>query len=307
MNLKEHLWVEKYRPDTLDLFVGNPHLVDLIQPMLSDASLLGNILLYGKAGGGKTTLAKIIANSHNCDILYLNASDNNNIDTVREVIKNFVIPMSLRDFKIVLLDEFDGFTPQAQGALRNIIEEYSDSSRFIMTANYIEKIMEPIQSRLQKIEVISPEKSVVAKHLAFILNKENVSFTVPDVVKLVDTHYPDIREIINEAQLYSKSGALTLPTVIGSHNFSEFLVSTFTEKGSVKEKFTSIRQKIADERIRTFVDLYAALYDNLDTCFSKNIGDAILIIADGESKDPFVINKEIIFMSTIHQLLNLKA
>lgn len=307
MNLKEHLWVEKYRPDTIDEFIGNTETVELIRPLLTDASLLGNMLFYGKAGGGKTTIAKIIANAHKCDILYLNASDNNNIDTVREIIKNFVIPESLKDFKIVLLDEFEGFTLQAQNALRNIIEEYSDSSRFIMTTNYIEKITEPIQSRLQKIEIVPPDKVSVARHLASILTRESIEYDVADVVKMVDTHYPDIREILNESQLYSKSGTLTLPKVIGSHNFSEFLIATIIGKGSVKEKFITIRQKIADERLRNFTDFYSTLYANLDTCFPNKLGDAIYIIADGQTRDIGVIHKEIVFMNTIHQLLNLKA
>ncbi len=146
-NKKEHsLWVEKYRPQTLSEYVGNEIVKETIQQYL-DTNDIPHLLFYGKAGTGKTTLAKLIVNTIKCDSMIINASDENNVDTVRTKVKNFASSVGFAGFKVIILDEFDYMTPNAQAILRNLMETFSKHCRFILTCNYIEKIIDPIQSR----------------------------------------------------------------------------------------------------------------------------------------------------------------
>jgi len=140
------LWVEKYRPSNLDSYIGNEHLKSKIEVYLESGDL-PHLLLFGKAGTGKTTLAKLLVKNIECDYLYINASDENNVDTVRTKVKNFASTIGFKDMKIIILDECDYITPNAQAALRNIMETFSKHCRFILTCNYVERIIDPIQSR----------------------------------------------------------------------------------------------------------------------------------------------------------------
>ena len=142
------LWVEKFRPGTLDGYVGNEHIIDKVKLYLKSGDV-PHLLFYGGAGTGKTTLAKIIANNVDADIMYINASDENNIDTVRTKIKSYASTVGFKRWKIVILDEADYMTPNGQAALRNLMETFSKTTRFILTCNYVEKIIDPIQSRCQ--------------------------------------------------------------------------------------------------------------------------------------------------------------
>ena len=154
------LWVEKYRPITLEEYIGNETIKNKIADYLKQGSIQ-NLLFYGVAGTGKTTLAKLIAKNLNCDLLYINASDERGIDTIREKIIPFASSMSFNDVKIVILDEADYITPQAQATLRNTIESCSKTTRFILTCNYLERIISPLQSRCQTFEIIPPSKTEV--------------------------------------------------------------------------------------------------------------------------------------------------
>ena len=170
--MKEHtLLVEKYRPASLDDFVGNKSFKDTIQKYL-DQNDIQNLLLYGPAGTGKTSLAKLIINTLDCDKLYINASDERGIDTVRDKISSFAAMGSFKPLKVVVLDEADFITIQAQASLRNIIEQYSRSTRFILTCNYIERVIDPLQSRCHTIKILPPSKAEVAAHLDGVLKKE---------------------------------------------------------------------------------------------------------------------------------------
>ena len=140
------LWVEKYRPNNLDTYIGNEHLKDKVSAYLESGDL-PHLLLFGKAGTGKTTLAKILVNNIECDYLYINASDENNVETVRTKVKNFASTMGFKDYKVIILDECDYITPNAQAALRNLMETFSKHCRFILTCNFVERIIDPIQSR----------------------------------------------------------------------------------------------------------------------------------------------------------------
>jgi replication factor C small subunit len=190
------LWVEKFRPTVLEDYVGNEHLKSKVEGYLETGDI-PHLLLYGRAGTGKTTLAKLIVKSVDCDYMIINASDENNVDTVRNKVKNFASSMGFKKWKIIILDEFDYMSPNAQAILRNLMETFSQHCRFILTCNYVEKVIEPIQSRCQSFQIIPPTKKDVAVQISKILGAEEVEFQPKDLVPIIDAGYPDIRKIIN--------------------------------------------------------------------------------------------------------------
>jgi replication factor C small subunit len=163
------LWVEKYRPNILDNYVGNESLKEKIKLYIEKGEI-PHLLLYGKAGTGKTTLAKLIVKSIDCDYMIINASDENGVDTIREKIKSFSSSMGFKPFKILILDEADYLTANGQAALRNVMETFSGHCRFILTCNYVDRIIPPIQSRCQAFQIIPPTKKDVAIQISNILN-----------------------------------------------------------------------------------------------------------------------------------------
>ena len=208
--MKENtLWVEKYRPTTLDTYIGNEHLKSKVSIYLESGDL-PHVLLYGRAGTGKTTLAKLLVNNIECDHLYINASDENSVDTVRNKVRSFASTMGFKDMKIIILDECDYITPNAQAALRNLMETFSKHCRFILTCNFVERIIDPIQSRCQSFQIIPPDRKQVASHLYNILHEEEVDFQIDDIGNLVNAGYPDIRRVINSAQRQVVDGVVKI-------------------------------------------------------------------------------------------------
>lgn len=303
MNSTHHLWTEKYRPDTLEGYIGNDHLKTKIARFISSGDV-PHLLLSGPPGTGKTTAAKMIAKNVDSDILYINASDENNVETVRNKIKNFASSMGFKDLKIVILDEADYITPQAQAALRNLMEAFSKTTRFILTCNYEERIIEPILSRTQHFRILPPTKGEVAKHVWAILQKEGVTADVNDFKFLVDSYYPDIRKIINECQLSTIDGQLTISKqeIVG-RDYKLQVIEVLKEKVDVKVKFQKIRQIVADAKISDYSDMYRLLYDNVIEYSPNNVSGTILAIAEGQYKDSFVVDHEINAMATLINVL----
>jgi len=194
-NSNHYLWVEKYRPTVISEYVGDDYIKSKVLDYIN-GNTVDNLLLFGKPGTGKTTLAKIIVNSLKCDYLYVNASDENSVDDVRTKIKDYTMTLGFSELKVVILDESDYLSINAQAALRNIIESCSKYTRFILTANYIEKIIEPLISRCNTVEIKPPSKSDIGVHLCKICKSENITFEMPDLKILIDKNYPDIRKII---------------------------------------------------------------------------------------------------------------
>jgi len=208
--MKKHsLLNEKYRPEDLSTYVGNPQLKESISKQLSQNDIQ-NYLFYGPAGTGKTTLAKIIVNKLDCDYLYINASDERGIETIRDKVSGFSSVMSFNPIKVVILDEADFLTIQAQASLRNIIETFSRTTRFILTCNFVERIIDPIQSRCQTFKIVPPTKKEVAVHITGICDKENIGYEIPSIGKLVNKYYPDIRKMLNTVQASTVDGHLQL-------------------------------------------------------------------------------------------------
>ena len=300
--MSNYIWVEKYRPSSLDTYIGNEHLKSKVDIYLESGDI-PHLLLYGKAGTGKTTLAKILVNNIECDYLYINASDENSVDTVRNKVRQFASTVGFKDLKVIILDECDYITPNAQAALSNLMETFSKHCRFILTCNYVERIIDPIQSRCQSFQVIPPSKSEVAKHLHNILVKENVMDTMEDIKVLVDSGYPDIRRVINSAQRNVVNGQLKLDTSSIIQNDYKLKLLKILETQDKKTAFKDIRQLLADNKITDFADLFRLLYDEVDGYGKGHVAECILIIARYELSDSQVVDKEINAMAMLIELL----
>ena len=296
------LWVEKYRPSNLDTYIGNDHLKDKVSVYLESGDL-PHLLLYGKAGTGKTTLAKILVKNIECDYLYINASDENNVETVRTKVKNFASTMGFKDYKIIILDECDYITPNAQAALRNLMETFSKHCRFILTCNFVERIIDPIQSRCQSFQIIPPSKKEVAKHIHNILLKENVMSDMKDLKVLIDSGYPDIRRVINSAQRNVVKNKLKLDTTSIIQNDYKLKLLKILKTQDKKTAFKDIRQLLLDNKITDFADLFRLLYDEVDDWGKGHVAECILIIARYELSDGQVPDKEINAMAMLIELL----
>jgi len=296
------LWVEKYRPSSIDTYIGNEHLLDKVSVYLESGDL-PHLLLYGRAGTGKTTLAKILVKNIECDYLYINASDENNVDTVRNKVKNFASTVGFKDFKIIILDECDYITPNAQAALRNLMETFSKHCRFILTCNYVERIIDPIQSRCQTFQTTPPSKKEVAVHLSNILEKEEVGHELSDLALLINSTYPDIRRVINSAQRQSVEGELVIDKQSIVENDYKLKLLEILKTQDKKNAFKNIRQLVADSQIRDFADLFRLLYDEVDSYGQGHVAKCILVIAKYELSDSQVVDKEINAMAMLIELL----
>jgi len=298
------LWVERYRPNKLEDYVGNEHLKSKVEGYLESGDV-PHLLLYGKAGTGKTTLAKLIVNSVECDYMIINASDENNADTVRNKVKNFASSMGFKPFKIIIMDEFDYMTPNAQAILRNLMETFSKHCRFILTCNYVEKVIDPIQSRCQSFQIVPPTKKDVAIQMSKILKSENIEFDVKDLVPIIDASYPDIRKVINTCQLNSNKGVLKVDVQnLLENDYKLKVIDILKSNDDKRNKYMKLRQAIIDSKANDFSDLYTILYDKVDEYAGDNTSGVILLLGDGVAKSAIAIDKEIIAASTLIQILN---
>jgi len=297
--INHSLWVEKWRPTTLDTYIGNEHLKNKVKIYLETEDV-PHLLLYGVAGTGKTTLAKIITKNIDCDHLYINASDENNVDNVRTKIKNFASTIGFRELKVVILDEADFLTPNAQAALRNLMETFSKHCRFILTCNYVERIIDPIQSRCQPYKIIPPSRKEVAIHLRNILDEEDVMYKLDDLAMIVNAGYPDIRRVINSAQRQIVDGKLKID--VGSVIQNDYKIQLLGML-SGGEQPKVIRKFLADNSVNDYSELYKLLYDNLEEYSNGKDAECILAIAEGQYQEVNVVDKEITFMATIIKLL----
>ena len=299
------LWVEKYRPSKLTEYVGNEHLKDKVKDYLESGEI-PHLLFFGKAGTGKTTLAQLIVNSIDCDHIIINASDENNVDTVRNKVKGFASTVGFKDMKIIILDEFDYMTPNAQAILRNLMETFSRHCRFILTCNYVEKVISPIRSRTQEFQIVPPTKKDVAVQISQILGKEDIKFQPANLVPIIDSSYPDIRKIINTCQLNSNKGELKVDTSsIMDSDIKTKVIDILKGSDSKPNKWKNIRQAVADSRIQDFTELYSYLYEKIDEYGGTNTSNIILILSESQHKDALVVDKEITFMSCIIQIVAL--
>jgi replication factor C small subunit len=299
--MKENtLFNERFRPTTLEHFVGNQNVKDTIQRFL-DQNDIPNMLFYAPAGTGKTTLAKIIVKNLDCDYLMLNASDENGIDTIREKVKGFASSASWKGIKVVILDEADFITIQGQAALRNVIETFSRSTRFILTCNFIERIIDPLQSRCQVLKIVPPTKMDVYNHLTWILADQlNLSYTPEDIKSLIVKYYPDMRKMLNVLQMSVKDDEIVLDeTVLTSTSY----IKEVLKELAGKKNWLTIRQIIADSNVKDFEELYRNLFDYASKYAPGKEGSVAIILNEHLYQANFRIDKEINVMSAIAKII----
>jgi len=301
--MKENtLFVEHYRPTKLDNYVGNENIKKVIKQYL-DQDDIQNLCFYGPAGTGKTTLAKLIVKNLDCDYLYINASDERGIDTIRDKVTGFASTASFKSLKVVILDEADFLTINAQASLRNVIETFSRSTRFILTCNYIERIIDPLQSRCQTLKIIPPSKVEVAKHLAWILGEENISFVVDDIKNIVNQFYPDLRKMLNTIQLSVIDAKLSIDkSVLVSNNYMNSLLKELTKK---KPNWRELRKIIIESGVNDFEELYRFLFDNVSEYASGREGSISIILNEHLYQANFRIDKEINISSALAKIVEI--
>ena len=297
---KQHtLWIEKYRSQTLEQYIGNDAVKDRISGCI-EANDIPHFIFSGTAGTGKTTLAKLIVSNIKCDYLYLNASDENGIDMIREKVKGFASSATFNPLKVVILDEADFLTQPAQAALRNIIEEYSINTRFILTCNYIERLIEPLTSRCEIHILKPPSMPDVARHICKnILDVEGVTYDIKNVAMLIKEYYPDIRSVIKYLQAGTKDNKyewIALNT--------DWLSSVIeTLKARDKKAWYIIRQIVADAQVDDFQVAYRHMFDNLDKYSYGHDAEISVILDDFIWRSGVVPDKEINFAACIAKIL----
>lgn len=299
--MKENtLFVEHYRPTKLDNYVGNENIKNVIQQYL-DQDDIQNLCFYGPAGTGKTTLAKLIVKNLDCDYLYINASDERGIDTIRDKVTSFASTASFKSLKVVILDEADFLTINAQASLRNVIETFSRSTRFILTCNYIERIIDPLQSRCQTLKIIPPSKVEVAKHLAWILGEENISFVVDDIKNIVNQFYPDLRKMLNTIQLSIIDAKLSIDkSVLVSNNYMNSLLKELKNK---KPNWRELRKIIIESGVNDFEELYRFLFESASEYAPGREGSIAIILNEHLYQANFRIDKEINISSALAKIV----
>jgi len=302
------IWVEKYRPKTIQDFIGSSHLKQTFENYITNKEI-PHIMLYGPPGTGKTSLSFILVNNIPCDSLVINASDENKVDDIRYKVQDFAKTMGIHPLKIIFLDEADRMTPDAQGVMRNLMETYASHTRFILTCNYQEKLQPAIKSRCQCFEIKPPQKSDCGTKLIKILDSEGIKYSKEDLLFIVKSYFPDFRKIINFAQQSVLDGNLVLnkSDAIDS-DYKESLVSLL-KTHSEKDCFQKVRQLIADASFSNYDEVYKYLFDKVDEFAGNKSPQVILHLAEAIYQSSLVFEREITFvaaMYTIIQTLNNK-
>ena len=302
--MKDHsLLVEKYRSQNLDEYVGNERIKKTISQYLGQNDIQ-NLIFYGPAGTGKTTLAKLIIKNLDCDYLYINASDERGIETIRDKVSGFASAASFKPLKVVILDEADFLTIQAQASLRNVIETFSRTTRFILTCNYVERIIDPLQSRCQVLKIVPPSKQDIAYHLMDVFKSEEIGCSADDLKTIINQHYPDIRKMLNTIQLSTQDGEVVIDkSVLVSSNY---MTQVIKELKNAKPNWRTIRQIIVNANVNDFEEFYRYLFDNASVYADGNEGMVAIYINEYSYQSNFRIDKEINAMALIQKLIELK-
>jgi len=299
---REHtLWIEKFRSQTLDQYIGNETIKSRISDCIEQNDI-PHFIFSGTAGTGKTTLAKLIINNIKCDYIYLNASDENGIDMIREKVKGFASAASFQPIKVVILDEADFLTQPAQAALRNIIEEYSASTRFILTCNYIERLIEPLTSRCEIHILKPPSMGEVAKHVCTnILDVENIKYDIKEVAALIKDSYPDIRSIIKNLQAGTRDSQFIF--TVSSTDWLNKLVDILTKP--TKNSWVEMRQIIADTQVNDYQPLIEYLFENVEKYGKGFEAEIIIELDETQYRSRVVPDKEITIAALLNKLLQI--
>lgn len=295
--MNDFLWVEKYRPQTIEETILPPSLKKTFQTIV-DKGELPNMLFTGTAGLGKTTVAKALCKQLDLDYIIINGSEEGNIDTLRGKIKQFASSVSLSGgFKVVILDEADYLNPQStQPALRGFIEEFSNNCRFILTCNFKNRIIEPLHSRCGVYEFNTTKKDLADlagqffKRFVYILDQEGVDYEQKAVADLIMKHAPDWRRVLNEGQRNAISGMGIDGSSTGvSGNSIDSLVVALKEKN-----FKAMRKWVVENMDMDTTAIFRGVYDSMNIYVqSQSVPQLVLILADYQYKDAFVADHEL--------------
>ena len=309
MSDKLFLWVEKYRPKTIDDCILPESTKKIFQGFL-EQSEIPNLLLAGSAGVGKTTIAKALCHQLGTDCLVINGSDEGRfLDTVRNQAKVFASTVSLTSeakHKVIIIDEADNTTPDVQLLLRACMEEFQKNCRFIFTCNYKNKIIAPLHSRCSVVDfsVKGQDKQQIAAaffgRVINILDQENVQYEKKVVAEVVQKYFPDFRRTLNELQRYSSSGAIDVG-ILGASN--DVNITTLVQYLKRKE-FTNMKKWVAQNMDNEPIDIMRKIYDNLYSHLDgKSIPEAVLIIAEYQYKSAFVVDQEINMVAFLTEMM----
>ena len=304
----EYLWVEKYRPQTIDDTILPKKLKQTFQKIVEGGEL-PNMLFTGTAGLGKTTVAKALCNLLNCDYILINGSEEGNIDTLRTKIKQFASSVSLSgDYKVVILDEADYLNPQStQPALRGFIEEFSNNCRFILTCNFKNRIIEPLHSRCGVYEFNTSKKDMVELCQSFmvrcqtILIKEDIEYNDKVLAELIMKFAPDWRRVLNELQRYSVNGAIDsgVLNIVSDKNYDE-LFSYLKNKD-----FKKMRSWVVSNIDTDAAAIFRAIYDRMiEKVAPKSIPQLVLILGDYQYKNAFVADHELNVVACLTEVMS---
>jgi DNA polymerase III delta prime subunit len=305
---EQFLWVEKYRPKTIDECILSDTLKSTLMQYVHEGQI-PNFLFHGSAGVGKTTVAKAICNQIGAEYLFINGSDESGIDVLRTKIKSFASTISLTNAKkIVILDEADYLNPNTtQPALRAFIEEFANNCRFIFTCNYKNRIIEPLHSRTAVIDFTYPsdQKNLIAglfyKRVIKILKQENIEFDQKVVAELIKQYFPDYRRIINELQRYSISGKIDTGIFVNLSNESYKQLFQLLKS----KKFNDVRKWVGENSDKDTTKIFSQLYSYSDQFVDQSsVPSLIIILADYQYKDSFVIDHELNLMACLTEIMS---
>ena len=292
---------EKYRPDTLEGYICKEDIKTKFEEFIKNQDI-PHLLFAGKPGAGKTTIAKILVKNIDCDYLYINATDERSIEVMRDKVGAFAAAGSFKPLKVVILDEATHLLQASQVILLNMMETYSLTTRFILTGNYPERLIDPLRSRCQEFDLQPPSKKIIAQHISIILDKENIEYEIPDLVTIINKYFPDFRKIINNCQKYTIDGALRLDTMSNTDDNYQSKILDELKKPSIKS-FNAIRQLIANTETDDFESMYVFLYNKLSEYANGNEGIIICHLEEYMYHATFRIDKEINIMACVAKIL----
>jgi DNA polymerase III delta prime subunit len=305
--MNDFLWVEKYRPKTIEETILPNQLKQTFQQIV-DKGEMPNMLFTGTAGLGKTTVAKALCNELDLDYIIINGSEEGNIDTLRGKIKQFASSVSLQGgYKVVILDEADYLNPQStQPALRGFIEEFSNNCRFILTCNFKNRIIEPLHSRCSVYEFNTSKKDLAElagqffKRFVYILEQEGVSYQQKSVADMIMKHAPDWRRVLNEGQRANISNT----SIDGSNAISIDVGFDSLAKYIKTKDFKKMRGWVVNHMDMDTTAIFRGLYDNMNEYVeSQSIPQLVLILADYQYKDAFVADHELNMVACMTEIM----